>query len=417
MKVAFLYPRYLTHDGGAELGLTRIVEELAKRGHEITVIAAKPLESQRRFERKSSAFRVVELARRPWIERALQSLAQLETRRGFYGLARFLIRNGLAWKKLLLLGVDAYCPGARRPGLYDPYDVVVNYSTTHTSWGVALHKTLGRLRGKAVCAVPLSHFHEQGEYADVFTDTHRVYDGIEAHTDFERDTLASRGLDSSRIFITGVGSDPYGPPVDPSAFRRNHEIPAGVPLVVFVGRKVYLKGVTHLIEAMDAVWAVHPDARLALLGFSHNPREWIEGCLAKSRQGAASKTVNLDDASEQTREEALAACDVFAMPSAGESFGIAYLDAWRYAKPVIACRGTCCESVVSDGVDGLLVGYENVGELSQAILRLLSSPREARAMGERGHGKWDRRYRWEHIAALTEKGFQELLDRKRGGKA
>ena len=418
MKIAYLYPCYLTSSGGAEIGLMRIVEALAQRGHDVTIITASPLASERRIARDARMYRIIELERRPWQERLLQRLVGIESLRGGYRLARFLSRRGQAWRRLMMLSGAACCPGAQRRSLYDPYDLVVNYCTTHAmSWGFALEKPLRRLRDKPVCAVTMCHFHEQLGLEDVLRDVHGHYDGIEAHTEYERDVLGVRGWDTSRIFVTGVGSDPYDHVVDPLAFRKSRGIPADAPLVVFVGRKVYLKGVTHLIEAMDAVWAVRPEARLALLGFSHNPREWIDGYLKKSRFDAVSKTINIDDASEQTREEALAACDVFAMPSAGESFGIAFLDAWRYRKPVIACRDTCSQALVSDGEDGLLVGYENVAELGQALLRLLSDSALAGKLGKNGFAKWDRQYRWEQVAEVTEWGFEALVRRKRESAA
>ena len=156
MKIAYLYPRYLTNDGGAEVGLTRIVEELARRGHEITVIAASPLASDRSFERKPRGCRVVALPRSVWRERALQFLDSIQYRRGGYRLTRFLARKGQLWRKLLLLGKGACCPSLGRRSLYEPYDLVVNYCTTHTSWGIAFDEVLPRLKDKAVCAVTMS---------------------------------------------------------------------------------------------------------------------------------------------------------------------------------------------------------------------------------------------------------------------
>ena len=57
--------------------------------------------------------------------------------------------------------------------------------------------------------------------------------------------------------------------------------------------------------------------------------------------------------------EELAACyakaDVFAMPSSGEGFGLVYLEAMAFAKPIVgtACGGTT--DLVEHGVNGLLV--------------------------------------------------------------
>jgi glycosyltransferase involved in cell wall biosynthesis len=50
-----------------------------------------------------------------------------------------------------------------------------------------------------------------------------------------------------------------------------------------------------------------------------------------------------------------AACDVFVAPSLLESFGLIFLEAMQYAKPVVGCRAGGVPEIVRDGVDGLLV--------------------------------------------------------------
>ena len=46
--------------------------------------------------------------------------------------------------------------------------------------------------------------------------------------------------------------------------------------------------------------------------------------------------LNLDDVSEDEKQDALSACDVLCVPSEGESFGMVYFEAWAYEKPVVA---------------------------------------------------------------------------------
>ena len=58
-------------------------------------------------------------------------------------------------------------------------------------------------------------------------------------------------------------------------------------------------------------------------------------------------------ASERTKADALAACDVFCLPSSHESFGIAYVEAWSYGKPVICGTAPACRELVDNGKSGL----------------------------------------------------------------
>ncbi len=65
-----------------------------------------------------------------------------------------------------------------------------------------------------------------------------------------------------------------------------------------------------------------------------------------------------------------AACDVLALPSVGEAFGIVYLEAWAYRKPVIAAAIESAASLIDDGVDGFLVDTEHPGLCGRRLAQL-----------------------------------------------
>ncbi len=109
----------------------------------------------------------------------------------------------------------------------------------------------------------------------------------------------------------------------------------------------------------------------------------------------------------------MAACDVLALPSAGESFGIVYLEAWAYRKPVVGARIAAVSALVHHGQDGLLVDPSDAGELAQALAFLLSHPEQASQMGARGREKLERRYTVERIADVVEGVYARVLRRKR----
>jgi L-malate glycosyltransferase len=77
----------------------------------------------------------------------------------------------------------------------------------------------------------------------------------------------------------------------------------------------------------------------------------------------------------------MAASDVFLLPTAGEGFGLAALEAMAAGVPVVGTRAGGLPEVVEDGVSGFLLPVHAVGAMADAALRLLD-PACHRAMAE-----------------------------------
>jgi phosphatidyl-myo-inositol dimannoside synthase len=77
-------------------------------------------------------------------------------------------------------------------------------------------------------------------------------------------------------------------------------------------------------------------------------------------------------------------CDVFALPSRGEGFGMVFLEAMAYGKPVIGGAYAGIPDIIEDGKTGLLVPHGNVDRLAQAIEFILADYGRAAVMGSRG---------------------------------
>jgi glycosyltransferase involved in cell wall biosynthesis len=113
----------------------------------------------------------------------------------------------------------------------------------------------------------------------------------------------------------------------------------------------------------------------------------------------------------QEKLDLLAATDVLALPSRIDSFGIVYLEAWAYRKPVIGARAGGVPDVIDAGRDGLLVPFGDVGALSDAIRKLVEHPDLAQTMGERGRAKVESRYTWDQIYARLQVLYQRVRSR------
>jgi glycosyltransferase involved in cell wall biosynthesis len=105
----------------------------------------------------------------------------------------------------------------------------------------------------------------------------------------------------------------------------------------------------------------------------------------------------VDDA---TKRDLLAACTMLVTPSRVDSFGIAFLEAWLYRKPVIGSTAWGMADVVSAGADGLLTPFGDVDALAAAIARLLHDPALAERLGAAGEAKVYAQHTWAQKYAM-----------------
>ena len=145
-------------------------------------------------------------------------------------------------------------------------------------------------------------------------------------------------------------------------------------------REVY-KGVDHVLRALPRVLSHHPAATLTVVGEGDD----------RSRLEALARTLGLV---EQVKfvgaiaEEELArlyqSCDVFALPSGKEGFGLVFAEAMAAGKPVVAARAGGAPETVRHGVTGLTVTFGDVDAISAALVRLLGDGRLRERMGQEG---------------------------------
>ena len=223
-------------------------------------------------------------------------------------------------------------------------------------------------------------------------------------TGLEADALAARGVPRERLRRVGVGITPtevLGG--DGARFRAEQNI-AG-PLVLYIGALAHDKGAIPVVQAMQRLWAQGSDATLALIGA---PLEQFTRFHAQLPAETQARIRVLPYAPEATKRDALAAADVFAMPSRTDTFGIVYLEAWCYGLPVVGARAGGVPDVISDGEDGLLVPFDDAETTAGAIGRLLNDQGLREKLGAAGHAKVLREYTWDRIYAQVRAIYGEL---------
>jgi glycosyltransferase involved in cell wall biosynthesis len=88
-------------------------------------------------------------------------------------------------------------------------------------------------------------------------------------------------------------------------------------------------------------------------------------------------------------------CDVFTLPSKKEGFGIVYLEAMQYKKPVLAVNYGGPTDVIVDSETGFLCEYDDVQCLAAKIKMLYGDPSLSKALGEAGYDRLMERFTFE----------------------
>ncbi|MBI4449599.1 glycosyltransferase [Candidatus Uhrbacteria bacterium] len=171
-------------------------------------------------------------------------------------------------------------------------------------------------------------------------------------------------------------------------------------IILSVGRLVPRKGFDTLIRAVALLRREFPRAMLALAGDGPD-RARLEA-IARSERIAVRFLGNLDDAN-------IAAwytdCDVFALLprelSDGdvEGFGIVYLEAGAFGKPVVGTRSGGAPEAVIDGINGLLVPQDDPIAASAALATLLRDRDLAQRLGAQGERRAREEFSDEQFAA------------------
>lgn len=224
-------------------------------------------------------------------------------------------------------------------------------------------------------------------------------------TDLERAFLRSAGVPDTLMRTIGVGVTPaeiVGG--DGERFRREHQV--SDPIVLTIGTAAYDKGTVHVVQAMQRLWAQSYRATWVQLGPLMGHFEQFYATLPPADRQHIRLLGFVPD---QTRRDALAAAQVFALPSRTDSFGIVYLEAWCYGLPVIGAWAGGVPEVVRHGVNGVLVPFGDVDALASAIKRLLDDRTLAAALGRVGHTNVLEHLTWDHKYQQVRQVYADVL--------
>jgi glycosyltransferase involved in cell wall biosynthesis len=214
-------------------------------------------------------------------------------------------------------------------------------------------------------------------------------------------------VEPCELAVDDVTLPPAGEEVNalPDAFGVSKAL--GKHLVLIVGRLASgerYKGHDQLITIMPSVVGRVPSAQLVVAGSGDD----LERLKERARQSGVGQAILFPGfVSAGALATLFERCQLFAMPSRGEGFGLVYVEAMRFAKPCIASPVDAGGEVVVDGQTGYLIDPSDLNGLRQAIIRLLTDPELADRLGRAGLERLQSYYCFEHFRFR----FQNLLAR------
>jgi phosphatidyl-myo-inositol dimannoside synthase len=190
-------------------------------------------------------------------------------------------------------------------------------------------------------------------------------------------------------------------------------LPANFPagrVILSVGRWLTTeryKGMDTLITALPRLLTERPEIQLVFVG-AGDDRAWLEDL---AEQTGVNRHVHfLTGLTYSEIAACYAACEIFALPSRGEGFGLVYLEAMACGKPVIGGLHGGAPEVIQDGVTGYLVPHGDPIQLATSLETLLADPLHAKEMGARAKQRAEHEFRFNVFAKSLKKILRDQCE-------
>lgn len=365
--------------GGVERHAHILAHELAKRGHDVTVLAAISPEYNRLSEVEN-----ITVIRTPKCLSIYNSYLPISLLWHFDSSQYDIIH--------------AHTPV---PAIADI--VALKNITTHTPFVLTYHNDITK-SGKFGGIISSLYNMSFGKF--LIQNSDRVIATTQSYADSSK--LLKHSPSQVRVVPNGVDCNHFKPGLDSTLVKKKYGINPSDKLIVFVGRLDRYKGCEYLVKALPSI--TRDIGRVHLLLVGSGPRS--------SSLKQIATMLHIDDKITlpgYVKDEELpyiyASADVFVLPSISsyEGFGIVQLEALSSGKPVVTTTLPGVRDVDPNGVATLHVPPGDVTGLNQAITAILSDDILAQQMGQRGRELVLERYSWPKVVDLIEATYCEIL--------
>jgi glycosyltransferase involved in cell wall biosynthesis len=224
-----------------------------------------------------------------------------------------------------------------------------------------------------------------------------------------RDIVEQMGVDPERVAIVPIGADHELFCPEPGR-GRSRRVPGRV--MTTASADVPLKGLAYLLEALAKVRTDEPAAHLVVVG---EPRPASDAARTIEQLGLEEAVTFRPGVSDAELVELYREASVVAVPSLYEGFSLPAVEAMACEVPVVATMGGALPEVLGpDGHAALLVPPADAGALAVALRRLLSATpggatELAARLGHNGRRRVLERFTWARCATGVVEQYRQVL--------
>ena len=185
-------------------------------------------------------------------------------------------------------------------------------------------------------------------------------------------------------------------------------------IVFFIGRLERRKGIDTILAAIPVLMDKYPELEFHLAGdceiYDDVIGDTYKHKFLKDNRGAMwlRRVRFMGKISDEEKEQEFAGCDVFIAPSLYESFGIIFVEAMRYGRPVIGCDAGGMPELVVNGETGFLCEPGDAESFTQCLDQLLADPAMRERMGRAGLERMHRMFTTDVMCEQCEKIYREM---------
>lgn len=189
-------------------------------------------------------------------------------------------------------------------------------------------------------------------------------------------------------------------------FRQGLGLRPDQPLILFLGRLNFKKGLDLLVPAFAEVVKKVPDARLVVVGpdnegLGTQVRQWC------SDRGVEQHVIFVDHIAPEEARQAYVDADVFALTSYTENTGMTVVEAMGCGCPVVISDQVNIWPVIKEGGAGVVVPLD-IEQISKGLLSVLCDLEAAARMGSSGRIVAREQFSWDAICGQFDAVYSAL---------
>jgi glycosyltransferase involved in cell wall biosynthesis len=231
--------------------------------------------------------------------------------------------------------------------------------------------------------------------------------GIQTITSIESGQVKKLGIRATPFLVpNGIHIQSQTIPATSDLFFATFPQLKGKRIVLFLSRIDPKKGLDRFIPAFARVRGTIPDAALVIAGPDLvNYKPAVEQFLAE--HGCADAALFPGMIGGELKRSALAAADVYILPSYSEGMSMSILEAMACGLPCVFTTG--CGFPEADTARAARVVEPEIELLAEAVADLLAHPDDARAMGDRARNFIQENYTWQRAAEKMSAAYDVML--------